>query len=632
MGRGGPTVGSRPDERPAPVVGNVSLFLLAGAVACATLGLFHALAWLREPRAFANGLYAVFAFAVAAGVLVGLGILRAETSEEAGRLFYWLHLPTWVGAVSLVLMVRHALGTARTWLGWVAIGARTLVFGVNAFSEPCINFREIHVAGQFEFLGERFTRLQAIPGPWAWLAGAALLLVLIHAVDAGVTLASRHDRHRDRLLGVTLVGFAAVAVALGFTLSEGLGPPTVWASLLIAPTALLLGLGLTDEVARAVRAAGELREKTAALRLIEERLEMAAEAAGAWFWTYDGRSRRFWTTRLGYTALGLDPARVPRLEEFLARVHPEDRDEIQRQSARLDLIGQRRQLQFRIIDPGGKVRWCVSYISANADALGRVTFSHGLTIDVTQRRGAEDEAAQLRRDLAHLGRVAVVNQLAGNLARQLTRPFATIQTRVHRAAYLLRAHEPDCARLDEELGGVVDGAERAGRIVGRLRELVRRGPVVTAMIDVDALVGSSLSLAESDLRSLGLVARLEQGAGGLKVMGDPAMLTQAVIDVVMHIGEAMTTRAGGAGVLLLSTGVGAGRVSLRVCHPGATVTQLDHQSVTGLFAVKRGGAGLGLVMARTIVQAHGGDIAGEEVAGQGAALLISLPLAMENQA
>lgn len=359
---------------------------------------------------------------------------------------------------------------------------------------------------------------------------------------------------------------------------------------------------------------------------------MAAEAAGAWFWTYDGRSRRFWTTRLGYTALGLDPARVPRLEEFLARVHPEDRDEIQRQSARLDLIGQRRQLQFRIIDPGGKVRWCVSYISANADALGRVTFSHGLTIDVTQRRGAEDEAAQLRRDLAHLGRVAVVNQLAGNLARQLTRPFATIQTRVHRAAYLLRAHEPDCARLDEELGGVVDGAERAGRIVGRLRELVRRGPVVTAMIDVDALVGSSLSLAESDLRSLGLVARLEQGAGGLKVMGDPAMLTQAVIDVVMHIGEAMTTRAGGAGVLLLSTGVGAGRVSLRVCHPGATVTQLDHQSVTGLFAVKRGGAGLGLVMARTIVQAHGGDIAGEEVAGQGAALLISLPLAMENQA
>jgi len=158
------------------------------------------------------------------------------------------------------------------------------------------------------------------------------------------------------------------------------------------------------------------------------------------------------------------------------------------------------------------------------------------------------------------------------------------------------------------------------------------GPVVTAMIDVDALVGSSLSLAESDLRSLGLVARLEQGAGGLKVMGDPAMLTQALIDVLMHIGQATTTRAGGAGVLPLSTGVGGGRVSLRVCHPGATVRQLDHESMTGLFAVKRGGAGLGLVMARTIVQAHGGDIVGEEMEGQGAALLISLPVAMEGQA
>jgi signal transduction histidine kinase len=613
-------------------VGNVSLVLLAGSVACATLGLFHVLAWVREPRALANGLYAVFAFAVGAGVWVGLGILRAGTAEDAAQLFYWLHLPTWVGAVSLVLMVQHALGTGRVWLGWVAVGSRTLVLAVNAFSEPCIDFRDIHVAGQFEFLGERFTRLQAIPGPWAWLAGAALLLVLIHAVDAGLTLASRRDRDRDRLLGVTLVGFAAAAVALGFTLSEGVGAPTVWASLLIAPTALLLGLGLTVEVARAVRAAGALQEKTAALRLIEERLEMAAEAAGAWFWTYDGRSRRFWTTRLGYTALGLDPGRVPRLEEFLARVHPEDRDEIQRQSARLDLIGQRRRLEFRIIDPAGAVRWCVSYTSANADALGRVTFSHGLTIDVTQRRGAEDEAAQLRRDLAHLGRVAVVNQLAGNLARQLTRPLATIQTRAHRAGCLLRAHQPDCARLDAELGGVVDGAERAGRIVGRLRELVRRSPVVTATIDVDALVMSSLSLAAPDLRSLGLVVRVEAGAGGLKVMGDPPMLTQALIDVLMHIGQAMTTRAGGADVLSLSTGVGGGRVSLRVCHPGATVRQLEQQSVTGLFAVTRGGAGLGLVMARTIVQAHGGDIVGEDMAGQGAALLISLPVALEEQA
>jgi C4-dicarboxylate-specific signal transduction histidine kinase len=378
--------------------------------------------------------------------------------------------------------------------------------------------------------------------------------------------------------------------------------------------------------------ADELREQTGNLRLAEERLEMAAEAAGAWFWTYDGRSRRFWTTRRGYTALGLDPGRLPQVEDFLARVHPDDRKEIQRQSARLDLIGQRRRLEFRILDPSGGVRWCVSYIESGADASGRVAFSHGLTIDVTDRRNAEDESAQLRRDLAHLSRVALVNQLAGSLARQLTRPFGSIKARAYRAARLLRAPEPDLARLRRELGGVVDAAEQAGKIIGRLRQLVRRGPVAAGNIDFHDLVSSSLLLAQSDLRSLGVTIRPELEIRGIQVVGDAPMLTQALIDVLMHTGQMMVARSGGAGRLLLSAHASCGRVSLCAADPAATPGDLADSSAAGLFSVTRGGAGLGLVMARTIVQAHGGDIVVEEIDGQGARLVISLPATAQERA
>jgi signal transduction histidine kinase len=119
---------------------------------------------------------------------------------------------------------------------------------------------------------------------------------------------------------------------------------------------------------------------------------------------------------------------------------------------------------------------------------------------------------------------------------------------------------------------------------------------------------------------------------GIKVMGDAPMLTQALIDVLMHTGELMSVRTGGGGVLAVRARSGGGRVCLSACDPAATAGELGQDSVGGLFSVTRGGAGLGLVMARTIVQAHGGDIVAEAMDGQGARLVVSLPAAVEESA
>ena len=116
------------------------------------------------------------------------------------------------------------------------------------------------------------------------------------------------------------------------------------------------------------------------------------------------------------------------------------------------------------------------------------------------------------------------------------------------------------------------------------------------------------------------------------MVGDGLMLTQALIDLLVHAGQTMKARTAPARELRLDIRVGGGRVSLLVCDPGASVQDLGHGSTAGLFAVNRTGAGLGLAMARTIVQAHGGDIAAAEMAGQGAALVVSLPLATEDGA
>src|SRR5512139_1564695 len=128
--------------------------LLVIAAACLTLAAIHAHVWLRERSVTANGVFAVLAASVALMALIELQMVRARDVVEFGRWLWWYHVPVWSALVAIVFFVRLHMGSGRAWLGWTAIGLRTLALIVNFLSTPNINYRELTGLGHVTVLGE----------------------------------------------------------------------------------------------------------------------------------------------------------------------------------------------------------------------------------------------------------------------------------------------------------------------------------------------------------------------------------------------------------------------------------------------------------------------------------------------
>lgn len=139
---------------------------LAIASACLTLAAIHGHVWLRQRSLSANAALAVLAASVAGMALVELQMFRSQSTQDYGRWLWWYHFPVWSGVVAIVFFVRLHLRAGRSWLGWTAIGLRSLALIVNFFSSPNINFREITSLERVTMLGDVMTVGKGVTSPW----------------------------------------------------------------------------------------------------------------------------------------------------------------------------------------------------------------------------------------------------------------------------------------------------------------------------------------------------------------------------------------------------------------------------------------------------------------------------------
>jgi len=166
------------------------------ASACLTLAAIHAHVWLRYREAGANAAFAVLAASIAGMGYVELRMAHADTIDEFGRMLWWYHVPIWAGLVSAVLFVQRFLRAGRAWLGWTAIGLRTLALVVNAFATPSINYREITSLEKINLLGDPLSVVQGVPNPWLAVAQLSLVVLVAFVADAALDLWRRGERRR----------------------------------------------------------------------------------------------------------------------------------------------------------------------------------------------------------------------------------------------------------------------------------------------------------------------------------------------------------------------------------------------------------------------------------------------------
>jgi signal transduction histidine kinase len=243
------------------------------------------------------------------------------------------------------------------------------------------------------------------------------------------------------------------------------------------------------------------------------------------------------------------------------------------------------------------------------------------------------EAGRLRQELTHIGRVSALGELTASLAHELNQPLTAILNNAEVAQKFLEADAPNIAELREIMKDIVADEIRAADVIHRVRVLVKKGVLEHGPLDINDVVGEVAQLVKSDMASRHVPMTLELASGLPRVRGDRVQLQQVVLNVVLNGIEAMRETNGRAPALAIRTfpaGPRSVTVAIEDSGPGIDLDDVE-RIFEPLYTTKREGLGMGLAIARTIIQAHRGQLRVSNNGAGGATFEFSLPVAGNQQ-
>jgi PAS domain S-box-containing protein len=252
-------------------------------------------------------------------------------------------------------------------------------------------------------------------------------------------------------------------------------------------------------------------------------------------------------------------------------------------------------------------------------------------LDLTERKRAEEALRQLESDLAHMNRLSVMGELTATLAHEITQPIASARNNARAALNFLDQQPSDLGEVREALGCVVGDADRAGNIINRIREHIKKAPPRKERFDLNAAINEVIVLARSAITEKGVSVQTRLADGLFPLQGDCVQVQQVVLNLVLNAVEAMGSVEAGARELVISTEqtkTGGVLVALRDSGPGIDPEHLE-RVFNAFYTTKSSGVGMGLSICRSIIEAHGGRLWAEANEPRGAAFQFTLPSAEE---
>jgi len=393
-------------------------------------------------------------------------------------------------------------------------------------------------------------------------------------------------------------------------------------------------LNESDDLVEFVGAAMDVtpaKQAEEALRRSESYLADAQRLirTGSWAWNVATRQSVYWSLE-NYRLFGFDPeGGVPSDEAFYQRIHPEDRDRIRREVflERPD-EGSHFDVEFRIVLPGGAIRYVRSTGQPVRNMSGDVLEYVGTSIDVTERKRADEERERLRQvqaDLAHLSRVTTMGELTASLAHEIRQPISAAVTNAKTCLRWLGRDEPDVVEACEAASRLVNDVTRAADIIGRIGSLFKKGALQRELVDVNELIGEMIVLLRSEANRYSISIGTELAEDLPKVMADRVQLQQVLMNLMLNGIDAMKEAIGGGQVTIKSEACDA-QLLISVSDTGVGLPHERGEEIfKAFFTTKDKGTGMGLPISRSIIESHGGRLWATGAPGSGATFQFTLP-------
>lgn len=232
-----------------------------------------------------------------------------------------------------------------------------------------------------------------------------------------------------------------------------------------------------------------------------------------------------------------------------------------------------------------------------------------------------------RGQLVHLSRNLRLGQLSASLAHEINQPLAAIQANAEAGTRLAGRSPPDIEEIAEIFRDISDDTRRAGSTIANLRRLMIKGETTFDILDLNAIVASTLTLAENELSARAARVNRLLSPDKLVVRGNGPQLQQIVLNLTLNATEAMVDLPEQARVCRVSTTrLRNGSCQLAVEDSGPGLPPERREEVFKPFVSgKTTGLGVGLAICRNIAEAHGGTLTFEDPDGAGARAVLVLP-------
>jgi PAS domain S-box-containing protein len=308
---------------------------------------------------------------------------------------------------------------------------------------------------------------------------------------------------------------------------------------------------------------------------------------------------------------GFDPGQGPiSAERFFDTQHVEDAPHVNAALERAVREGTDFYLdEYRIHHTDGSIRFLRAIGHRNPS--GEPGEYVGVTMDITERKRAEQQRErlhQLEAELAHINRVNMMGELAAALAHEIKQPIAASITSANALLRWLAHDPPDLERARAAATRIERDGNRAADVINSLQSFFRRGtPAKSQSVDLREIIGEMTDLlrAEADRHSITIDSGLD--AELPKTLANRVQLQQVLLNLMLNAIEAMKDTGGE--LKIRSRADKDGRLLVSVSDTGIG---LHPESIERIFdpfhTTKPQGTGMGLTITRSIVESYGGRV------------------------
>jgi two-component system sensor histidine kinase DctS len=283
-------------------------------------------------------------------------------------------------------------------------------------------------------------------------------------------------------------------------------------------------------------------------------------------------------------------------------------------------------LEMKLMRRGGERFDALVYEAPLIDAEGRQRGWMGSVLDITERKRARELVRQREEKLAATARLVTMGEMASTIAHELNQPLSAIASYTTGCVNLIEAGDLGGAELRDALRKTAEQAQRAGRIIRRVHDFVRKSEPTRGPVRMNAVIEEAVGFSEAEARKRRVTIRTCPAAGDPEILADRLLLQQVVLNLLRNAMDAMAATPPERREIRVVTEGSAELITVSISDRGCGIDPgVREKLFEPFFTTKGEGMGMGLNICRSIMELHRGRVWAEPNPGGGTVFSFSLP-------